>query len=283
MLVSAADSGLTPSSRMAVPSYMRTTSGLRATLAATGARTGPADLREWGALRLRFPRGPACEGIIVNTSGGVAGGDRQSITFTAATNARAAITTQSAEKVYRSDGERAQIATRLAVADAADLAWLPQETILFDQSHLTRNIEADVASSGRLTIKEMVVLGRTAMPEQLTRGLFHDRWRIRRDGRLIFAEGVRLEGEIDTTLAGRATGGGCTAIATIVQVASDAAAGLEMVRQVIEGAPCDHGASAWNGMLVVRLVGPHAHVVRALCGRVLGCLLPAVSPRIWSC
>ena len=284
MRVSALESGLPPHTCMALPSYMRTRSQLSASLARTGERTSAIEIREAGALRLRFPRvGGGCEGVIVNTSGGIAGGDQQQLEFSLDVGARAALTTQSAEKVYRSDGGLATITTRLAAAEDAELAWLPQESILFDGARLSRRLDVEVAAGASVTLREAVVFGRTARPERMTHGLFHDRWRIRRDGRLLLAENVRLDGEIASRLDRAATGRGACAISTIVHVAPSAEQKLDAVRAAIETACCDAGASAWNGMLVVRLAGPAAHRVRAASAAVLARLLPRVSPRIWSC
>jgi urease accessory protein len=121
------------------------------------------------------------------------------------------------------------------------------------------------------------------MAETMRHGSFRDRWRIRRDGRLILAEDVRLDGHIAATLAKPALGNGARAIATIVHVAPDLGCKLDAVREVLGSAVCDGGASAWDGMLVVRIAGREAHVVRATVAGVLASLLPTVSPRIWSC
>ena len=284
MYVSEPSAGLPPFERPVIPAFVRTDSILRAELGAVAGHTTALRVREAGALRLRFPKVAGdCEGIILNTAGGIAGGDRQTLAFALGEKAKAALTTQSAEKVYRSDGEIASIATTLELASGANLAWLPQETILFDRARLARRLDVAMAGDATLTIKEGVVFGRTARGEQMSQGLFHDRWRIRRDGRLILAEEVRLDGDIASQLARRAIGNGACAVATIVHVAPDAHVRLESMRDTLDGAVCDAGVSAWNGMLVVRLAGCEPHVVRSLSARVLDRLLPGVSPRIWSC
>ena len=284
MYVSDAEPGLAPVVRPPVPAFMRTNSLLQATIGSSGTRTAALRIHEAGALRLRFPRvGGACEGIILNTSGGVAGGDRHTVEIALADNAHAALTTQSAEKFYRSEGELAQVATRLTLCGSANLAWLPQEAILFDGARLSRRLDVEMAADASLVIKESVVFGRTAMAEAMTHGLFRERWRIRRDGRLILAEDIRLDGDISATLARAATGRGARAIATIVQIGSGADVTATHLRDVLAGSSCDAGVSAWNGMLVLRLAGPDPHVVRATSSKILTHLLPGVSPRIWSC
>ncbi len=284
MYLTAPSAGLPPFERPAIPAFVRTDSELRATLGVAGGRTSALRVREAGALRLRFPKVAGdCEGIILNTAGGIAGGDNQTLAFTVGEGATASLTTQSAEKVYGSDGELATIVTTLDLGSHANLAWLPQEAILFDRARLKRQLDVTMAATATLTIKEGVVFGRTARGERMTSGLFHDRWRIRRDGRLILAEDVRLDGNIAGQLEHRAIGNGACAIATIVHVSPRAHDQLEAVREVMRSASCDAGGSAWNGMLVIRLAGPEPHIVRAASARILALLLPAVSPRIWSC
>src|SRR5215471_21667197 len=91
-------------------------------------------LHESGSLRVRFPspEGEGLSAVFVNTAGGVAGGDRFEIDIVASEKARLTITTAAAEKVYRAEGRPAELAISLKVAPSARLAWLPQETILFD-------------------------------------------------------------------------------------------------------------------------------------------------------
>lgn len=275
---------VTPFERPALPGFVRTHSVLRATLGAIAGRTSALRIREEGALRLRFPnvRGD-CEGIILNTAGGIAGGDAQVLEFSLAQGACVSLTTQSAEKVYRSDGELATIATTLELSAGASLAWLPQETILFDRARLTRRLDVDMSADATLTLKEGVVFGRTARGETIRQGLFHDRRRVRRGGRLILAEDVRLDDDIAEQLGRSAVGKSASAIATIVHVAPDATTKLDAMRDALNDIPCDAGVSAWNGLLVARLCGHEPHIVRALSARILALLLPRVSPRIWSC
>ena len=222
-----APNALPPLERPGIPAFVRTDSLLRADLALVGGRTTALRIREEGALRLRFPKvGGDCEGIILNTAGGVAGGDRQRLALSLSEGAGASLTTQSAEKAYGSDGELASIATTIELARQANLAWLPQETILFDRARLSRRLDVQMCATATITIKDGVVFGRTARGEDMTNGLFHDRWRISRQGRLILAEDVRLDGNIAYRLSRPALGNGACAIATIVHVASGAEAQL---------------------------------------------------------
>ena len=165
----------------------------RVRFARAGARSAAERAFETGGLRLRFPRSDAeCEAVLVNTGGGMAGGDRASIAVEVGANARALVTTQSAEKIYRCEGEPARVETRLSVEPGGSLVWAPQETLLFEQASLERRLDAEVAADASLLIVEAAVFGRLASGETDVAARLHDRWRIRRAGRLVFAEALRL-------------------------------------------------------------------------------------------
>jgi urease accessory protein len=184
-----------------VPVYVRASGAVRARFCANRGRTSLAQAYEQGGLRLRCPHVPSgCEAVLINTGGGIAGGDHASYAFEAEPGSDVTITTQSAEKIYRSQGDISRIDVDLQVAQQARMEWLPQETILFDQALLSRELKVAVAADARVTILESAVFGRLARGETVQRGLFRDRWRVRRDGRLIFAEDVHLNGAICQTL-----------------------------------------------------------------------------------
>jgi urease accessory protein len=276
--------GLPASDGPVLPSFVRASGELRASFARPRARTFAVDTYEQGGLRLRFPvAAGACEAVIINTAGGMAGGDQARFRFEAGANTDVTITTQSAEKIYRSQGPACEVELALRLASAARLAWLPQETILFDAARLVRRLDVEMAPDASLTIVESVVFGRLAMGETSTSGAFRDRWRIRRDGRLVFAEEVRLEGEIGHVLGRPAGGGGGRMAATILHVAPDAEQKLEGVRMGIESAPdaVECGASAWNGMLIVRMLAAEPARGRGALARVLGELRGRAMPRVW--
>jgi urease accessory protein len=135
------------------------------------------------------------DATLLNTTGGITGGDRFAWRATAAPGAWLGLTTQAAERAYRArPGETGQVAVTLELAAGARLDWLPQETILFDRSALERRLEADLCGNARLLVVEPVVFGRAAMGERIGAIRFVDRWRIRRDGRLVHAEATRIEG-----------------------------------------------------------------------------------------
>jgi urease accessory protein len=266
-----------------IPSFVRTQSAVRASVMAVAGRSMPDRVFETGGLRIRFPRvGGPVEGVLLNSAGGIAGGDTQDVTITVGADAQATITTQSAEKIYKADGVTSRIANRLEVGANATLRWLPQETILFDQAQLTRTLDADLQASATLTICESVVCGRIARGEQLITGRFHDRWRVRRDGKLILAEDIRLDGAIGDIIGCPALGDKAVATATLAHIAADAEGHVEAVRAVLANAGHEAGSSAWNGMLVVRLASANAQSLRAILADVLTIVTNTALPRVWS-
>src|SRR5690606_19065549 len=224
------------------------------------------DIDEQGPLRLRFPRiatEGVLEGIMVNTGGGVLGGDRLEFAIEAGEGASVSLTSQASEKIYRSSGATAEISVTLKAQPRSRLAWLPQEAILFDRSRVARRIEADVARDASLTICESVVFGRTAMGESVLAGSIRDRWHLRREGKLVFAGALRLDGPVGTMLAGPAVAGGAKALGTLLQVAPDCELRLDAVRAALAQERAEAGASAFDGILVVRILAQDSLDLRA--------------------
>jgi urease accessory protein len=247
--------------------------------AAVGGRTRRSRVHEAGSLRVCFPNatGEALEAVIVNTGGGMTGGDRFSIDMTVGEGARLVAGTAAAEKIYRSTGPDAEMTVRLDVGAGGRLAWLPQETILFDGARLSRRIDIALADGASLVMAEAVVFGRAAMGETVAEGLFSDRWRLRRDGRLIFADAALLDGAIAAKLAEAAVTGGGIALATVL-VAPGGETELAAVRALDFAG--EAGISAWNGIAVARLVARDGLTLRHDLVAVLSALGQAV-PRLW--
>src|SRR5690606_26793550 len=152
--------------------------------------------------------GEPLEAVLINTAGGLTGGDRLSWSIEVGEGAAACLTTQASEKVYRAAAGRAEVAARLDVAAGGRVAWLPQETIVFDRAAFSRSLEVDLASGAELLLVEAAVFGRTAMGERAVDGLFLDRWRVRCEGALVHAEDFRIGPRIDDALARPAIAGG---------------------------------------------------------------------------
>jgi urease accessory protein len=239
-------------------------------------------LHESGSLRVRFPspEDAGLSAVFVNTAGGVAGGDHFDIAISAGESTRLTVTTAAAEKVYRAPDAPARLDISLKAAHGAHLAWLPQETILFDQAKIFRRIDIDLAEDASFLLCEIVVFGRAAMGERMERGEFVDRWRLRRGGRLVFAETVRLDGDIGARLARPAVAKGGVAIGTALIVPGDEAV-VERIREAAASFGGEVGISAWNGFAMARFCAQDAAALRADMMTVLGRASPSPLPRLW--
>ena len=242
--------------------------------------------------RILFPRvppGSPMEAVIVTMSGGIVGGDRLRFALRAEKDAVAAITTQAAEKVYRSAGGTSEISVSVDVADGAFLEWMPQETILFDGARLRRTNVADVAGTGRLLTGEIVVFGRRARGEAFTYGFLHDGWTIRRDGRTAWRDALRLDGDARALIANPHAFDGAAACATMIYAGADAGERLEFVREALGPATADMNAAATRlgEVLVVRFLSRDAALLRARFAdlwknmRHAAAGHPARLPRVW--
>jgi urease accessory protein len=246
-------------------------------------RTRIAEFYQEGCAKIRLPDTftPHMEAVLINTSGGLTGGDRISWQIDAGQNTHVTVTTQACEKVYKSSGGVAEVDTRLNVEAGATLHWLPQETILFDNAWIARRLDVDLATDATFVGLEAVLLGRRAMGEAVETGLFRDRWRVRRNGKLIHAEEARLGPDVAHIGRGAASLGGAVAFATLLYCGADCDVLLPKIRAVTEGRTA--GASHWQNKLIVRFVAPDGMALRKM-------LIPVISllrngqtmPKVWN-
>ncbi len=239
-------------------------------------------VHETGSLRVRFPNasGAALEAVIVNVAGGMTGGDRFAIGIEVGDGAKLTVTTAAAEKVYRSLGPDAEVGVKLMVGRGGSLAWLPQETILFDRARLKRSIDVELASDASLLLAETCVFGRSAMGEAVASGFFSDRWRVAVEGALVFADAIRLDGGVAGRLAERAIAAGGAAVASLLKRPGNEAH-VAAVRAMQRDFAGEVGASAWNDLVAVRCVAADGAALRHDLVRVLGALGAAPLPRLW--
>ncbi len=269
------------------PSLQRAKGRARITVGTTGDKTRLADLYQDGCAKVRLPKvyGPAnqdpgVEAVLLNTAGGLTGGDVYATEAEAGDGSHLTLTTQACERVYRAADGIARVETRLTAGPGAHLNWLPQETILFDGGALDRALHVDLAEDASFLAVEALALGRLASGETVSAGTFRDTWRVRRDGKLIYADAARLMGDIDGIAAGPATLAGMKAMATVVYAAPDAEARLETARAALDDL-ATAGASALPGVLVCRLVAPDTQTLRKTLVPLLAALAGRDLPRVW--
>lgn len=233
-----------------------------------GGKATLADLYQEGCLKARFPRQQAYthkNGVLINTTGGIADGDRLDTSVTVGEGASVVLTTQAAERVYKAAdiSNPARVANRITIAAGGSLYWLPQETIVFDGGALSRNYEVDVAKDATCLLAEMTVFGRVARGEVLTSLSLFDRWRLRHAGRLVFADGFHLSGGIADAQASDARLMGATAIATLLYVGPDVAEIRAALRARFEDSPCNAACTLRGDLLITRIGAKSPSAVRA--------------------
>jgi urease accessory protein len=250
------------------------------------------DVFQRSPIRVMFPRaggGPVEEAVLINTAGGIAGGDRLECSVTALADASIAVTSQAAEKVYRALNQPARIATNLRACEAARLAWLPQETIVFNCGRLSRKTDVELSSDAELLALEWLVLGRAAQGEKMVDGYISDSWRIKKDGRLVWADSFYATGESFSQLHRKALLANCTAIGTLIYSGPYLERRVELLRDVAHSLECRCGATSVSGLIVVRFAARVSFDLR----RALRNLLEHFSrelgpgpfrvPKMWSC
>ncbi len=266
-----------------VPGQPRARGRIALSLCRSARGTEIARLHHSGAMKALFPRegGTGLRAVLINTAGGVTGGDSLGCRIRAGAGTSATITTQGAERAYRAlPGQSAMVDNRLRLDAGARLRWLPQETILFRGASFRRRLLVEMAEDAALLLAEPVVFGRAAMGERLEEAAFEDRLEIRRNGRLIWLESLRMHGDIAARLARRYLAGGAGAMAGLVYVAPDAPLQLERLRALL---PETAGASMpAPDMVILRLLARDGYLMRRALIPILALLTDDDLPRSWA-
>ncbi len=268
-----------------VPTLPRARGELRVTYVARDGVTRHQEAYQQGAMRVRFPRvtaGVPPEAVIINTSGGLTDGDIINISVTAEENAYGLITGQACERIYQSRFGEAEVNGRVVLADQARLDWVPQPTILFNEGRFRRMTQVDMAESATLLAVEGIIFGRTAMAEEVFSGWVEDGWRIRRGGKLVYADTLRITGSVNEQLASKAVLAGHKATASIIYVAPDAEQRLEEMRSLFGSDQFIAGASAWDGILSARVVAPTGAILTKALLPILSGFRKEAMPRVWT-
>jgi urease accessory protein len=238
-----------------------------------------------GCLKARLPRPvdeATCEAVTLNISGGVAGGDALSTDIALGPGARAVVASQAAERVYWAFDAPSRITTSIAVGPGARLDYLPQETILFDGFSLRRDLDVELAADADFLGVETILFGRRAMGEVLRGGDLRDGVTLRRGGKILLRDMTRLRGDIAAQLARTAIGNGAAAMAAIICAGPGAPARLAGLRDVLEGAGINAGATSFEGIIFARLLAPDGATLRHCVNAALMFLRDRrPMPRVW--
>lgn len=262
----------------AAPAHQRTEGEGRIAFARRDGRTVLRDLYQRGAVKLRMPRAAEAEAVLINTAGGLTGGDRLALSVEIDAGARATVTTQACERIYRSLGGAAEIDVAISVGAGGRFDWLPQETILFNRGELRRRLTVDLAPDAAFLAVEAVIFGRHAMGERVHTTVLHDRWRVRRGGSLLFADDLRVDGNADALLAHPAALAGKGAMASLLYAGPEPERHVDAVRAALGD---EGGASAFDGKLTARIVADDGLALRRALVPALAALRGAPLPRVW--
>jgi urease accessory protein len=239
-----------------------------------------------GSAKIFIPKTYAktTEAVLVNTAGGLTGGDIFGAKLRADGDTHLTVSTQTAERVYCALGpQAAKITIDIDLGGKASLHWLPQETILFDGAGFSRHLKVEMDDAASFLASEMMVFGRTAMHETVRQGNISDQWRISRDGRLIHAEALRLDGHIDEKLLQPASADGGVCVATTLYVSRDAEAKADAVRSFFKNHDDVRTAvSAWDGKLVIRSVCGNTARLKRLMAQFIEQFRNIANPRVWN-
>jgi len=199
------------------------------------------------------------------------------------------VTSQAAEKVYRALSEPARITTKLKACGAAKLAWLPQETIVFNLARVRRETEIDLSSGSELLALEWLVLGRAAHGEEMVGGHITDSWRVKKDGRLIWADSFRATDKIFHHLRRKALLSNYKSIGTLIYFGPRLDRRLEFLRDIAPSLKCYCTATSVGGLIIVRLAAKTASDLKLALRSFLQQVEPALGsgpfrvPKMWLC
>jgi urease accessory protein len=259
--------GALPSSPLSSPEKLQRARGrARLSVAVINGETRLRELYQDGCAKLRCPKiydSNALDAVLLNTAGGLTGGDNINTEIHAAPGSAVTIASQTCERIYRSLGGAAQVETNITIAEDARVEWLPQETILFDGGRVRRRLRVDMAPDATFLAVEPVVFGRVASGEILGSGLFRDSWRIVRNDTLAFADETRLEGPLDALIKRPGVLGGAKAVATVLLASPEAEQFVEPARNLLDTSPNTGGVSFVNDVLISRLIAPDSQQLRA--------------------
>ncbi|MCD7109197.1 urease accessory protein UreD [Rhizobium sp. DKSPLA3] len=256
-----------------------------------GGRTRLQEFYQEGCAKLRLPTmfDGSMEAVLINSSGGLTGGDVMDWRFGAGTDTELTLTTQACEKIYKASAGTTSVTTTIRAEAGSRVHWLPQETILFDRASMTRSLDVELAADAEFLAVEAVLLGRAAMGERMRSGLFRDRWRIVKGGTLLHAENMRLSGDIDALTRRAFSLSGHVAFATLFFTAGGCERHLKPLRERLEtgagrgAGGVSHVVVGDQEKLVARIVAKDGFALRKILVPMISHLRRSASvPKVWS-
>ena len=252
---------------------------LKATIKGSENRIGK--LYQEGSSRLFFPENfsKTKECVVINTAGGITGGDKFESSIEATEGSSIVVTTQASEKVYKSSHGSAEVETTFFASKNSKLLWLPQDTILFSESDLSRKIIIRIEDTSELLAFDQIVLGRSAMGENIQESNFHDMWTIYNGDRLIYFDQSGWKNTVPLNCAGLK---GIKSYASFYYVGSKTKfyeEKLKRMKQVYKNVYL--GTSLRNGCLLARMFGSDAKSIKDRVINLLREIWQLDTPNVW--
>jgi urease accessory protein len=252
-----------------------------------------------GPLRIQRvlkPEGLGCPHIyLLHPPGGVVGGDRLHTSVGLGAGAQVLLTTPAAQKLYRSQGARAEVSNLLRLGPGARLEWLPSETLAFSAAQALVSTRVELAPGAAFIGWDIACYGMPARGESFDAGHVVSRFELFRGETPLVIESFDLGdagGASAELLAGAFALRGQPVVAHLYAVPAHGAVDPELIDRVREaiGEPARgwYGVSSLQDSLVVRALGPNVEGVRDSLIRAWHVLRPvivdreAVTPRIWA-
>jgi urease accessory protein len=134
-------------------------------------------------VRILTPRvsGTSAWAFLSTLGGGLLDGDALSLEVELAPNARAIVTTQASTKVYR-NRTRARARTVARVSNNAQLAWLPDPLVCFEQASFDQSLSIALEPNASVVACESVHAGRIARGESWSLRALRTSLTVTRDG-----------------------------------------------------------------------------------------------------
>ena len=152
-----------------------------------------------------------------------------------------------------------------------------------------RRTEIEISPGSELLALESLVLGRAAHGEKLSAGTIIDTWHVKKNGRLHWADTLRLTDDVFPHLSRKALLSDCAAIATLLYFGPELEERLQLIRNLSATYNSQCGATLVGGLLVVRLAAMSSFELKAALRNLLeefGKELapgPFRVPKMWSC
>ena len=253
-------------------------------------RTAIVHRKHFGPLRVQspfYPEGEVCHVYLLHPPGGVVGGDQLATDVEVEGGAHALLTTPASGKFYRSNGLVALQKQNLIVHKDAVLEWLPQDTILFSDSHVKMSTRVELEAGARFIGWEMLCLGRPASDELYESGHCRQTFELWREGEPLLIERARFDAQ--QPFMQQAWGmQGYIVSATLVATNADGEA-LKAAREI--ELALDEGllsCTLMGDLLVCRLLAHQGETARLTFSHVWQKIRPLVIgreasvPRIWN-